>query len=265
MKMRKMSASLKASIAGAVLGLGFIGAPTDGRADLVLVGGTPQNSFVDIGAQGFGAAPRLLTLQDNGVEAGQIVVQPGGTLASATFAGQNDVANPQPPSQKNDAPLLSFVGWQTGADVKIGFNSDQTGFGAINLNQLVLNVYNGSTVVGSFSLADDVHFSTADLQLQQGNGNAIFEFVLNGAQQTIWDNSNFLSSYRIALAAELGQPIVTVGGTILGPSNDGPESFLAVRTATAIPGPIAGAGLPSIIAACGAILALARRRRQKVV
>jgi hypothetical protein len=36
-------------------------------------------------------------------------------------------------------------------------------------------------------------------------------------------------------------------------------------TANSVAGPIVGAGLPGVIAACGALLILARRRRQLVV
>ena len=41
-------------------------------ANLVLIGGTPEASFTDLGSQGFGAAPRLLTLQTNTVETGSV-------------------------------------------------------------------------------------------------------------------------------------------------------------------------------------------------
>ena len=38
----------------------------------------------------------------------------------------------------------------------------------------------------------------------------------------------------------------------------------AATTITGAPGPLAGAGMPGLIAACAGLLALARRRRQKI-
>lgn len=47
-------------------------------------------------------------------------------------------------------------------------------------------------------------------------------------------------------------------------SNDGPDSFFIQPTA-AVPGPIAGAGIPGLVAACGALFGLHRRRRNKMM
>ena len=44
-------------------------------------------------------------------------------------------------------------------------------------------------------------------------------------------------------------------------ANDGPDSFFLIPNATAVPGPIAGAGLPGLVAACGGLILFARRRR----
>jgi hypothetical protein len=43
------------------------------------------------------------------------------------------------------------------------------------------------------------------------------------------------------------------------------DQTTATINIAAVPGPIVGAGLPGLVAACGGLLALARRRRQLVV
>jgi len=48
-------------------------------------------------------------------------------------------------------------------------------------------------------------------------------------------------------------------------THEGPFNASFSLTGVAVPGPIAGAGLPGLILACGALLAFARRRRRQLV
>ena len=56
-----------------------------------------------------------------------------------------------------------------------------------------------------------------------------------------------------------GSPSVLFSADISGNGNTG-----AVGSSAAVPGPLAGAGLPGLLAACAGLLLLARRRRQQV-
>jgi hypothetical protein len=46
-------------------------------------------------------------------------------------------------------------------------------------------------------------------------------------------------------------------------ANDGPDSFFLVPNVAAVPGPIAGAGLPGLVAACMTLFGLGRYRRRR--
>jgi hypothetical protein len=187
------------------------------QADLVLINGTPALSFVDIGAQGFGAAPRLLTLQTSGIETGfetPIDVEHGDAINGAN---------------KSTTPTIGVLGWTSGAKVGIGFNSDQIGGAGITLNTLTLTIFglNTTTVLGTFSLASPITFTAADLALQQGNGQAVFNFGLTATQQAQFNAIVAMagsSGFYAGLGASLGCAAGAPAGCL--PSNDGPDSFV---------------------------------------
>jgi hypothetical protein len=241
------------------------------KADLVL---NPV-VFRDLGATGFGDAPRLLTLQANDYEAGAVISQ-GGTQ---TFL--NNVIGTQPGSictnqntcgalNVNQSMLVSTqsVGWLTGANVGIGLDTNQTGTdpAGLTFDTLVLTIYSSTGVtLGTFSGNGPVTITEAQLAQQQGNGNSVFDIVLNAAQQAQYDAIIAANGTNLfaGLSASFGCLPTTTN--CAGGSNDGADSFLAFNQLAPVPGPVAGVGLPGLISALIGMVGLHRFRRKRRV
>jgi len=268
---------MKRTILAAVL-LACTALATPASAEFIL----NDETFADLGATGFGNAPRLLTLQNNPFQNGA-VVSTGGVetfLSPITIDDNNNFAVSGTVCTSvgtcsggglrpggNESNLVNVTSlWTSGAQVGVGLDTNQTGStGALLFSELVLNIYSSTgTLLGTFGGNDPVLISEALLAQQQGNGNSVFNLGLTLNEQaefnTILAGLAPGASIFAGLAAEFGcSPAPCIGA-----SNDGADSFLAFAQSAAVPGPIVGAGIPGLVAACGGMFGLNfwRRRRR---
>jgi len=143
----------------------------------------------------------------------------------------------------------AFTGAANGNDIKI-FNTsdlDITVFNSTNLTQLGVTrdifslVGTGSVLFHVTALEADGTFKNFNFTSTLSNGQNGFDFrAING--ERIWD-MDIISS---------------------GVITDFEHFRIDVAPFAAVPGPVAGAGIPGLIAACGLLIGFAKRRRQKL-
>src|SRR6476620_7039960 len=160
----------------------------------VLVGGATSasagliyDSSVLLSAQGFGSAPRDLTVQRTGnttsPESGCVSPTGGFTVGSSACMGvdaallPNGVVNvggdepsPTTDNQKYGAPFASDRGITTASDIGILFNATEPGGDEITVSDLTLKFYRNNTLIGSID-GQQTFTST-----NPGNGVAGFVF-----------------------------------------------------------------------------------------
>jgi hypothetical protein len=211
------------------------------------------DASITLSAQGFGSAPRDLTVQATGnttsPESGCVSVS-GGTFSvgasacmvmDAAFMG-NGLVNlggdePQPlgDTQKYGAPTESERGIVSAADIGILFNATEPGGDAINVTDLTLKFYLGNMLIGSIDGSQNFASSNP------GNGVAGFVFRVDEAQQPYVQGLLNQGNVRFALES-----------TLTG-SSGGPETFRIVSLSTPQTVPDGGATLLLLSAALGAL------------
>lgn len=192
------------------------------------------DSTIHLSAQGFGSAPRDLTVQQvgnspnpNGTESGCVgfvsgtfTVGPTGCpttdatiMPNGVIPNGGDEPNPHGDNNKFGAPTLASLGITDASQIGILFNPTEPGGDSINVLDITLGIYS-STGARLASIDGSQVFASTD----PGNGVAGFAFVVDATQQALLNAAIFtpggFGGDRLALQSTL----TDVAG--------GPDSFL---------------------------------------
>lgn len=131
---------------------------------------------------------------------------------------------------------------QTSLQFSIGIDVNDTGT-AQTLESFALLNLTQHTVLAQYSLFQ----AGGALIPSQNNGTGFPDYTLSG--------------FNIDIGTDIQAGDQLIFFARISGANDGAESFFLIPQA--VPGPMAGAGIPGIIAACGGLVAFARRRRKQ--
>ncbi len=234
---------MKQLLLGTVVAVAAFALPHAASASLI------YQSSILASAQGFGNAPRDLTLQATGqnstTESGSIGVGSGGGITfgsfipdSSVFMGNgvtnsgslSDLPMPRADDQKYGIPTIGSLGITSANQIAILFNATEPGGNSANVTDLTLKFYTASgTLLGAID--GQQNFASTN----PGNGVAGFTFVVDAAQQAYVNGLLAQGGATTTLALE--STITDVAG--------GPESFLIYNLGTpGNPGGNPGGGTP---------------------
>jgi hypothetical protein len=140
---------------------------------------------------------------------------------------------------------------------------------------------NSLNIAGSIPGTLDIYVTETNVPLAAGTYNFLSDFTTNVTGMTVTESTYFDNADgKFTTSNLLGTELFNPPGLGVGSSSNSgsvggafsvTERFSLSGSGTdnstidfAVPGPILGAGLPGAIVACGALLALARRRRNSI-
>src|SRR5262245_21989647 len=120
-----------------------------------------------------------------------------------------------------------------------------------------------------FVVAIDVNTAQGGETLQ------LFQVIVNGVVRdsytgptpigNIGNNGNGFGDWSLGFISPFAATDQVLFHAVWTGASDGSESFFIVASAAPVPSPLAGAGIPGLIAACGGLVVMARRRRRQLV